>query len=268
MTDEDRAFSVRRRAEQVEERLRRLRARLEQVDAGGPAGLDAAEQAMREAAASRQRAAEARQRALRQREQSAVAHERAAAMHDELAAGRPGAMEHRVRAAWHREHAEADRMPYEEGGYEEESPAAWRSTWDRPQQFSCDRVDLDDVTVLVLTGDVDLDTAPELRRTLYTAIRQGRPRLLIDMTDTSFCDSTGLGVLVGALRRARAEKGWIRLVNPSRQIGKVLKITYLDHVFPVHASLEEARAQLSVSQSELIAGQRQAGERSQPPQPI
>jgi anti-sigma B factor antagonist len=264
MTEEDRVASARQRARQVEERLRRLRARLGQIDAGEPAGAEVARAAAREAEVSRQHAAGARERARRQREESAAAHERAAATHEQLAAGHPGGTEHRVRAAWHREHAEAARLGYDE----EHHPATWRSTWDRPRQFSCERVDLDDVTVLVVTGEVDLDTAPELRRTLYTAIRQGRPKLFIDLTDTSFCDSTGLGVLVGALRRARAEDGWIRLVNPSRQVGKVLRITFLDHVFPVHASLEEARAQLSVPQSELIARRRQADERPQPPQPI
>jgi anti-sigma B factor antagonist len=204
--DDDRAVSARERVQQPEERLRRLRARMAEIDAGGKPGSETAQ--------------------------------------------------HRIRAAWHREHAEADRLRLDD---ERHTGAVWRSTWDSPHRFSCQRVDLDEVTVLVVIGDVDLDTAPELRRVIYGAIREGGRRLLVDMTDTSFCDSTGLGVLVGALRRARAENGWIRLVNPNRQVGKVLRITYLDHVFPVHESLDDARAQVSVSQDELIARRWQPG---------
>jgi anti-sigma B factor antagonist len=250
MTDDDRAAQARERVRQAEERLRRIRARREQLGAGAAATPEAASAAAHDAEFARQQAAEAQDRAEQQRENSAAAHDRAAATHEHLAAANLGDVtQHRIRAAWHREHAEADRSEPNEAGQAD----SWRSAWDSPKPFSCVRVDLDDVTVVVLTGEVDLDTSSEFRSTLYKAIRQGRSRLLIDMSETTFCDSSCLGVLVGAFRRARADLGWVRLVSPARQVAKVLRITYLDHVFPVHETLDEALAQVDIPQEELNA---------------
>jgi anti-sigma B factor antagonist len=55
-------------------------------------------------------------------------------------------------------------------------------------------------------------------------------------------DYSGLGVLVGALRRARADGGWIRLVRPTRAVRQALGITHLDRIFPIHDTLDDATA--------------------------
>jgi anti-sigma B factor antagonist len=98
----------------------------------------------------------------------------------------------------------------------------------------------DGVTVLTVTGPVDLTTAPALRDRLIQLITEGHVHLVADLTRTDFLDSTGLGALVGALKRLRTKDGKMSLVVPPGPVRKVFSITSLDRVFPVHESIEAA----------------------------
>jgi anti-sigma B factor antagonist len=109
-------------------------------------------------------------------------------------------------------------------------------------ELTCTRHDVDELTVITVAGEVDMYTAAELRAVLVDADADGRYRLVLDLTEVRFCDSTGLGVLVAGLRRARTGGGSLRLVDPTDSVLKVLRITGLDRVFPIHDSIDQARA--------------------------
>jgi anti-sigma B factor antagonist len=95
------------------------------------------------------------------------------------------------------------------------------------------------VTLVVLRGDLDLGTAPDLRECLVKVIDEGA-RIVVDLEAVGFLDSAGLGILVGGLKRARTRGGDLELVCSSREILKPLEITGLDRVFTIHAGREIA----------------------------
>jgi anti-sigma B factor antagonist len=94
--------------------------------------------------------------------------------------------------------------------------------------------------VLTLTGEVDIYTSPVLKSALAAAAADGCTTLVVDLNGVGFIDSSGLGVLVGALRRAREAGGDLRVVSVQDSIARILRITGLDHVFVLHATLDEA----------------------------
>jgi anti-sigma B factor antagonist len=98
------------------------------------------------------------------------------------------------------------------------------------------------VTVVSVGGEIDVYTAPILREALDKQIALGHGNLIVDLDDVSFMDSTGLGVLVGRLKRVRGQSGSLRLVCTQERVLKVFKITGLDKVFAIYESLVEARA--------------------------
>ena len=85
--------------------------------------------------------------------------------------------------------------------------------------------------VVFAEGDLDIDTAPTLRELLSELIGRGDVELVVDVRDVAFMDSTGLGVLVGAVKRARAAGGNLVLRHPTRHIRRVLEVTGLTNVF-------------------------------------
>ncbi|MDQ2638678.1 MAG: STAS domain-containing protein [Actinomycetota bacterium] len=91
-------------------------------------------------------------------------------------------------------------------------------------------------------GEVDVYTAPKLREAIAASIDAGRTRLIIDVQQVAFLDSTGLGVLVGALKRVRSEGGSLDIVCTQERIAKIFEITGLDKVFGLHQSVDAARA--------------------------
>ena len=100
---------------------------------------------------------------------------------------------------------------------------------------------LGDGTALIsLAGEVDLYTAPEFKQQLLEVIAQGAKTVLVDLTDTTFIDSTTLGVLVGGVKRLRPNGGQLALVCDDRNITKIFEITGLDRVFTIYPSREDA----------------------------
>ncbi len=95
--------------------------------------------------------------------------------------------------------------------------------------------------VVVATGEIDLYTAPALRESLIRA-GESSSRVVIDLTDVTFLDSTGLGVMLGALGRARTAERSVALVGPTDMVKRVLQITGLDQVFTTYVRLDEALA--------------------------
>ncbi|MCC9307547.1 STAS domain-containing protein [Kitasatospora sp. RB6PN24] len=97
-----------------------------------------------------------------------------------------------------------------------------------------------DRTVVRVGGEIDVYTAPKLREQLVELVNDGSYHLVVDMEGVDFLDSTGLGVLVGGLKRVRAHEGSLRLVCTQERILKIFRITGLTKVFPIHTSIEDA----------------------------
>jgi anti-sigma B factor antagonist len=97
-------------------------------------------------------------------------------------------------------------------------------------------------TVVEVSGEIDVYTAPKLRETLLSLVDAGSYQLVIDMEGVEFLDSTGLGVLVGGLKRVRAHDGNIDIVCTQGRILRIFKITGLSNVFTIHDTIESALA--------------------------
>lgn len=110
---------------------------------------------------------------------------------------------------------------------------------------------VDDATyVISLAGEVDLYTAPEFKQQLLDVIGEGGKDVIVDFSDTTFIDSTTLGVLVGGVKRLRAQDGRLSLVCSDRNITKIFEITGLNRVFPIHADRTEALASAGVTETQ------------------
>jgi anti-sigma B factor antagonist len=101
--------------------------------------------------------------------------------------------------------------------------------------------------VVTLAGEVDLYTAPELKQELHRLVGEGARRFVIDMSETTFVDSTTLGVLLSVLKRVRPEAGAVVLVCPDANVRRIFEITLLDRVFPIVDTREEAFVALASS---------------------
>ena len=109
---------------------------------------------------------------------------------------------------------------------------------------------LDDASyVISLAGEVDLYTAPEFKQQLLEVISQGAKNVVVDFSDTTFIDSTTLGVLVGGVKRLRSNDGQLSLVCSDRNITKIFEITGLDRVFTIYATRDEAVQQSGSGQA-------------------
>ena len=90
------------------------------------------------------------------------------------------------------------------------------------------------------SGDLDLTTAPRLREQIVQVVVAGQPRVILDLQAVDFVDSTGLGVIVGLLKRTRSHGGDLRLVSTRAGLRQVLELTALDQALPLAATVEEA----------------------------
>lgn len=106
--------------------------------------------------------------------------------------------------------------------------------------LSIDVHDRRGVAVVRLVGEVDLATVPLLSERLQALDAAGQTRFVVDLDGVGFVDSTGLGVLIGALKRSRSRGGSMSLVCSDEQLLHVLEATGLDSVFPVHTDLDAA----------------------------
>lgn len=98
------------------------------------------------------------------------------------------------------------------------------------------------VTVIAVGGELDAYTAPQLKERLANLIEGGTYRLVLDLEDLEFLDSTGLGTLLSALKRARAHDGSIDIVCTQSRILRIFKITSLDRVFEIYDSASDVLA--------------------------
>ena len=105
--------------------------------------------------------------------------------------------------------------------------------------------DSPETTVIAVSGEIDVYTAPKLREKLVSLVESGSYHLIVDMEGVEFLDSTGLGVLVGGLKRVRAHDGDIDIVCTQGRILRIFKITGLSNVFAIYDTVDDALAAVS-----------------------
>lgn len=96
------------------------------------------------------------------------------------------------------------------------------------------------VCVVAPTGELDLYTCPEFENELTRVISNGAEHVVVDLTHTTFIDSTTLGVLLGAQESLRAHDGTLSIVCADETILRVFEVTGLNRVFEIHRSRAEA----------------------------
>ncbi|MFI5998069.1 STAS domain-containing protein [Streptomyces sp. NPDC051362] len=96
------------------------------------------------------------------------------------------------------------------------------------------------IRVLTLRGEIDADTVQGLRDALYIDDTPTSPRSVLDFSDVTFMDSSGVNVLVTAFHRARAAGGWIRMAALTEPVQQVVDIVGLDTIIPCYPTLSEA----------------------------
>jgi anti-sigma B factor antagonist len=98
----------------------------------------------------------------------------------------------------------------------------------------------DDRHVVAVTGEIDIFTAPEFKQRVSAPIDAGRSHVIVDLRETTFIDSSSLGVLIGAHRRLKLRGGSLVVVCDNDAIVKTFRITGLDGVFTLVRSLDDA----------------------------
>ena len=96
--------------------------------------------------------------------------------------------------------------------------------------------EVDSRTIVAVGGEIDVYTAPKLRDKITELVGEGHHHLVIDMESVDFLDSTGLGVLVGGLKKVRAHDGSMELICSQDRLLKIFRITGLAKVFTIHES--------------------------------
>jgi anti-sigma B factor antagonist len=106
----------------------------------------------------------------------------------------------------------------------------------------------EDLAILVVGGEVDFEVSPQLKARMMRAIKAGRRRLVLDLSDVTFIDSTAIGVIAGAVEKLdEAGGGSLAIVCTHEKVMQIFEITGLDGVITVHPSREEALAALAIA---------------------
>ena len=98
----------------------------------------------------------------------------------------------------------------------------------------------DGATILRAAGDVDLLRSPSLRNVLGQEIATGVPRLVLDLSQVEYMDSSGVATLVEALQRCRAQKTTLVLCALQDRVRSVFEIAKLDSIFTIHPDIDTA----------------------------
>ena len=92
--------------------------------------------------------------------------------------------------------------------------------------------------IVAVGGEIDVYTAPKLRDQITELVSGGSYNIVIDLEAVEFLDSTGLGVLVGGLKKVRAHDGSLELICTQDRLLKIFRITGLAKVFVIHDSID------------------------------
>lgn len=96
------------------------------------------------------------------------------------------------------------------------------------------------IGVLRLTGRLDLLSAADVRQQVVQTVAEGTHRLVVDLAEVSFVDSSGLGALIAGLKAARLAGGDLRLARPTAQTRSLFQLVGLDRALRLYATVEDA----------------------------
>jgi anti-sigma B factor antagonist len=128
-------------------------------------------------------------------------------------------------------------------------PYSWQQEVTQVRDGRCLFEVVDGVPVVTAPEEIDITNTPELRSALLEASAHGHGTLVVDMTRTQFCDSSGLHALLAAHKRAQAEGGELLLAITAAPVLRILALTSIDRMIPNFTSLDEALAQTSANGS-------------------
>lgn len=97
----------------------------------------------------------------------------------------------------------------------------------------------DDFVSLNLKGEIDVYTSPKLKEKVIEEVEKGIKNLVINLQDVSYIDSTGLGILIGTLKRMKEREGKLYLIFSSARLNRIFEITGLNKIFIIYPSEEE-----------------------------
>ena len=126
-------------------------------------------------------------------------------------------------------------------------PYSWQQEVTQVRDGRCLFEVVNGVPVVTAPEEIDITNAPELRSALLEAAAHGHGTLVVDMTRTQFCDSSGLHTLLAAHKRAQAEGGELLLAITAAPVLRVFALTSIDRMIPNFTSLDEALAQTSAN---------------------
>ena len=121
-------------------------------------------------------------------------------------------------------------------------------------QFEVNVAPVGDWTVVAVAGEVDVATASRLRKEALVVLAEGHDRVVLDLEAVDFLDSTGLGVLIGVLRRINATGGELRVVCSTPRILDLFSLTGLDRVFDLRPSVADATGPSTADTAGVDAG--------------
>jgi anti-sigma B factor antagonist len=105
-----------------------------------------------------------------------------------------------------------------------------------------------EVAILVVGGEVDFEVSPQLKARLMRAIKDGSRRLILDLSDVTFIDSTAIGVLAGTVEKLdESGGGSLSVVSNHEKVIQIFEITGLDNLMTIYASRDEALAAAAVT---------------------
>ncbi|MGI5211424.1 STAS domain-containing protein [Plantactinospora sp. CA-290183] len=99
-----------------------------------------------------------------------------------------------------------------------------------------------EMAVVSVGGELDMATAPQLQDQITDLLEKGQTRLVFDLSDLTFCDSTGLSVFVRARNSADEAGGVVRLAAPRRGVLRILEVSGLVEVLQTYPTVDEAVA--------------------------
>lgn len=109
----------------------------------------------------------------------------------------------------------------------------WRS-----MNLTVDVYEAEEKTVIKVVGEIDAYTSPKLNESIYPLSNEAGKNLLIDLTDVTYMDSTGLGVLVAAFKNKKATGGSFALTGLSNRLERLFIITGLSEIMEIKSNLK------------------------------
>lgn len=109
------------------------------------------------------------------------------------------------------------------------------------------------VSVLLVCGELDLFSGPQLEDCLIHLTARGRGRIVLDAAGLTFCDAAGIRILLRGHARARAHEGWLRLAGADRRMRRTLEIMKLTRVLPVFDSVDDAVGGMPAAPGERVS---------------